>query len=151
MEGQSVEEVFKVASATASQVYFIGVLETVEYLKRSGRIPQLASWAASLLNIKPVLAIWPGEGKVRLIERPRSKPKAIDRVLNVIEREAAGKPIHVVVMHAAVPEEADKLVARIQERFDCVETLITPFTPVIGAHTGPGLLGVAFYADVLRR
>jgi fatty acid-binding protein DegV len=100
-----------------------------------------------LLNIKPVLAIWPGEGKVRMIERPRSKPKAIERLLNVIERESEGKPIHSVVMHAAVPEEAETLATRIRERFDCVETLITPFTPVIGAHTGPGLLGVAFYAD----
>lgn len=150
-DGQSLEEVTKVARQVARRVYFIGVLESLKHLQRSGRVPRVASWAASLLNINPVLAIWPGEGKVRMIERPRSKPKAIDRILNVIDREAEGKPIHVVVMHAAVPEEADKLVGRIQERFDCVEILITPFTPVIGAHTGPGLLGLAFYADILRR
>ena len=145
--GQTLEEVSQVAKQVAQRVYFIGVLESLMHLQRSGRVPRVTAWAASLLNIKPVLAIWPGEGKVRMIERPRSKSKAIERVLNVIERESVGKPIHVVVMHAAVPEEADTLVARIQERFDCVETLITPFTPVIGAHTGPGLLGVAFYAD----
>jgi DegV family protein with EDD domain len=145
--GQTLEEVTKVARQVAQCVYFIGVLESLKHLQRGGRVPRVASWAASLLNIKPVLAIWPGEGKVRMIERPRSKPKAIERVLNVIERKSGGKPIHVVVMHAAVPAEADTLVARIRERFYCVETLITPFTPVIGAHTGPGLLGVAFYAD----
>ena len=50
-------------------------------------------------------------------------------------------------MHAAAPEEAESLERRITERFECVETMITPFTPVIGAHTGPGLLGVAFYAE----
>jgi DegV family protein with EDD domain len=145
--GQTLEEVTEVTRRVAQRVYFIGVLESLKHLQRGGRVPRVAAWAASLLNIKPVLAIWPGEGKVRMIERPRSKPKAIERLLNVIERESEGKPIHSVVMHAAVPEEAETLATRIRERFDCVETLITPFTPVIGAHTGPGLLGVAFYAD----
>ncbi len=145
--GQTLEEVTEVTRRVAQRVYFIGVLESLKHLQRGGRVPRVAAWAASLLNIKPVLAIWPGEGKVRMVERPRSKPKAIERLLNVIERESEGKPIHSVVMHAAVPEEAETLATRIRERFDCVETLITPFTPVIGAHTGPGLLGVAFYAD----
>jgi fatty acid-binding protein DegV len=82
-----------------------------------------------------------------MLARPRSKPKAIERVLNVIEQEAGGKHLHVIVMHAAAPEEAAMLLVRIQERFTCVEKLTTAFTAVIGAHTGPGLLGVAFYAE----
>ena len=146
-EGKTLEEVEAVATWAVGRVYFVGVLETLKYLQRGGRVPRVASWAASLLNIKPVLAIWPGEGEVRMLERPRSKQKAIDRVLNVIDREAKGNPIHVIVMHAAAAEEAALLLARIQERFTCVETLATTFTPVIGAHTGPGLLGVAFYAE----
>ena len=146
-EGKPLDEVVKVATRTANRVYFVGVLESLKHLQRGGRVPRIASWAASLLNIKPVLAIWPGEGKVRMLARPRSKPRAIERVLNVIDQEAGGKPVHVIVMHAAVPEEAATLLARIQERFPCVETLTTAFTPVIGAHTGPGLLGVAFYSE----
>ena len=82
-----------------------------------------------------------------MLERPRSKPRAIERVLRIINRETGGVALHVVVMHAAASEEAASLLAQIQERFTCVETLTTAFTPVIGAHTGPGLLGVAFYAD----
>ena len=146
-EGKPLDEVVKVATRTANRVYFVGVLESLKHLHRGGRVPRIASWAASLLNIKPVLAIWPGEGKVRMLARPRSKLRAIERVLNVIDQEAGGKPVHVIVMHAAVPEEAATLLARIQERFSCVETLTTAFTPVIGAHTGPGLLGVAFYSE----
>ena len=146
-EGKPLDEVVKVATRTANRVYFVGVLESLKHLQRGGRVPRIASWAASLLNIKPVLAIWPGEGKVRMLARPRSKPRAIERVLNVIDQEAGGKPVHVIVMHAAVPEMAATLLARIQERFPCVETLTTAFTPVIGAHTGPGLLGVAFYSE----
>ena len=82
-----------------------------------------------------------------MLARPRSKPRAMERVLNVIDREGEGKPLHVIVMHAAVPEEATMLLARIRERFTCLETLSTVLTPVIGAHTGPGLIGVAFYAE----
>lgn len=147
LEGKPLDAVVHIAMQTANKVYFVGVLESLKHLQRGGRVPRIASWAASLLNIKPVLAIWPGEGEVRMLARPRSKPKAIERVLNVIEHEAGDRPIHVIVMHAAVPEEAAALLVRIQKRFACVETLTTAFTPVIGAHTGPGLLGVAFYAE----
>ena len=146
-EGKPLDEVVPIATQTANRVYFVGVLESLKHLQRGGRVPRIVSWASSLLNIKPVLAIWPGEGEVRMLARPRSKPRAIERVLNVIEQEAGGKPVHVIVMHAAAPEEAIVLLDRIQERFTCVETLTTAFTPVIGAHTGPGLLGVAFYAE----
>lgn len=146
-DGKALDEVVQVASQTANRVYFVGVLESLKRLQRGGRVPRVASWAASLLNIKPVLAIWPGEGEVRMLARPRSKPRAMERVLNVIDREGGGKPLHVIVMHAAVPEEATMLLARIRERFTCLETLSTALTPVIGAHTGPGLIGVAFYAE----
>ncbi len=146
-DGKALDEVVQVASQTANRVYFVGVLESLKRLQRGGRVPRVASWAASLLNIKPVLAIWPGEGEVRMLARPRSKPRAMERVLNVIDREGEGKPLHVIVMHAAVPEEATMLLARIRERFTCLETLSTALTPVIGAHTGPGLIGVAFYAE----
>lgn len=146
-DGKALDEVVQVASQTANRVYFVGVLESLKHLQRGGRVPRVASWAASLLNIKPVLAIWPGEGEVRMLARPRSKPRAMERVLNVIDREGEGKPLHVIVMHAAVPEEATMLLARIRERFTCLETLSTALTPVIGAHTGPGLIGVAFYAE----
>ena len=147
MEGETLDSVFRTANATASRVYFIGVLETVEYLRRSGRIPRVASWAVSLLNIKPVLAINPGEGKIRMMGRPRSKSKAIEMILDFIATKAGGTPLHVIAMHAARPDEAKFLMERIKSRFKCAEALTVPFTPVIGAHTGPGLLGVAFYSE----
>ncbi len=147
VDGGSLDEVERVACGVAEGVYFVGILESLRRLQRGGRVPRAAMWAASLLNIKPILGIWPGEGEVRMVARPRSKAKAVERVLRTIAEETGGKPLHVVVMHAAAPAEAETLECRITERFECVETMITPFTPVIGAHTGPGLLGVAFYAE----
>ena len=147
MEGQTLERVFETATATASRVHFIGVIETVEYLRRGGRIPRVASWAVSLLNIKPVLSMNPGDEKIRMMARPRSKLKAVEMILDFIGVKAGDTPLHVIVMHAARPDEAKVLMERIKTRFGCAEALTVPFTPVIGAHTGPGLLGVAFYSE----
>ena len=145
--GGTFEEVERLTRHVAGRVYFIGVLESLRRLQRGGRVPRAAAWAVSLLNIKPILGIWPGEGSVRMVARPRTRNRAVQKMLNVMEQEAGGKPVRVVVMHAAAPEEAKDLRRQIAERFDCVEALSAPFTPVIGAHTGTGLLGVAFYAE----
>ena len=57
-----------------------------------------------------------------------------------------GQPLHVAMMHADALDEAKALRNRISSQFDCEEILITEFTPVMGVHTGPGLIGVAFYS-----
>lgn len=145
-EGGTLDEVERVAVSIAGRVYFIGILESLRRLQRGGRVPLAASWAASLLRIKPILGIWPGEGDVRMVARPRTSAKAVAQVLDIMAGETAGKPVSVVVMHAAAPHEAADMLGQITRRFQCVETMTAPFTPVIGAHTGPGLLGVAFYA-----
>jgi fatty acid-binding protein DegV len=57
------------------------------------------------------------------------------------------RPVHVIVMHAQASNDADDLSRRVQDRFDCREVFVSEFTPVMGAHLGPGLLGLAFYSD----
>lgn len=146
-DGGTLEAVEATARDVAGRVYFIGVLESLRRLQRGGRVPLAAMWAASLLQIKPVLGIWPGEGEVRMLARPRTRARAVERVLAIMGEETGGGPVRVAVMHAAAPAEAEELRRRIAERFSCGESLVMPFTPVIGAHTGPGLLGVAFCAD----
>ncbi|MDE2899681.1 MAG: DegV family protein [Chloroflexota bacterium] len=146
-EGAALDAVDRRAADVAGRVYFVGILESLRRLQRGGRVPKAAFWAASLLNINPILAIWPGEGEVRMVARPRTRAKAVERVMEVIAEESGGGPLRVVVMHAAAPEDAESLRRAIAGRFACVETITMPFTPVIGAHTGPGLLGVAFHTE----
>lgn len=147
VEGGTLDEVERCASSVVERVYFLGILESLKRLQRSGRAPRVAQWATSLLNIKPVLGIWPGEGEVRMLARPRTKARAVERMLGIMAEETQGKPVRVVVMHAAVPDEAAEIQRAIVERFQCVETILATFTPVIGAHTGPGLVGVAFHVE----
>jgi fatty acid-binding protein DegV len=68
-------------------------------------------------------------------------------ILQEVDDHLAGRPAHIAILHADAPQEAESLRQMVVERFECVELLVTEFTPVMGAHTGPGLLGVAFYAE----
>jgi len=71
-------------------------------------------------------------------------------MLNLMAKEVGGNPVHVAVQHAAVPEEAQRLMEEIASRFNCVELYLADFSPVVGTHTGPGAISVAFYAETLE-
>jgi predicted kinase len=118
----------------------------MRFLAKSGRVPWIVNWAASLLDIKPVLAA--ARGEVRSHGRPRTMGNALNRIMRYLE-ERAGPPeqLHVAVMHFGAPERAAELVERVRKRFAPAELLLTEFTPVMSVHTGPGFVGLAFYSD----
>ena len=82
-----------------------------------------------------------------MLERPRSRAKATQRLLDNMHQRVGGMPVMVNVMEADALEDARALSLRIQSEFNCQELFLSQFTPVMGLHTGPGLLGVAFYVD----
>jgi len=142
--GHSLAEVSEVAKSMMAKVNVIVVLDTLYYLAKGGRIPKAAAWAGSFLDIKPIIEV--AKGEARLLARARTKPRGTERLLKIMrERVGAGKPLHVIVMHANARHEAERFKERIVSEFDCAELLTTEFTPVMGVHTGPGLLGLAFY------
>jgi fatty acid-binding protein DegV len=61
--------------------------------------------------------------------------------------QVGGRPVHAAVLHADSLDDAEELRQRVADQFDCLELYVTEFTPVMGAHTGPGLLGLAFHVD----
>jgi DegV family protein with EDD domain len=99
----------------------------------------------SALQIRPILYLV--DGQVQSFSRPRTRRQAIRRMLKMMAERVADRPVHAAVMHAGAAEEAEDLGQRVAEGFDCIELYVTEFTPVMGAHTGPGLLGIAFYVD----
>jgi len=68
-------------------------------------------------------------------------------MLQAMAEQVDGRPVHAAVLHADAAQEAEALKQRLAKQFNCVELYVTEFTPVMGAHTGPGLLGIAFYTD----
>jgi DegV family protein with EDD domain len=142
--GATLHEVQRRIEEVAPKVSLLFTLDSLEYLRRGGRIGGAAALAGTLLQIKPVLYL--SEGRVEVFSKPRTKHRAVALILQQMEKQVGGRPIRAAVLHADALQEAEELRQFVAHRFDCVELLISEFTPVMGAHTGPGLLGVAFYA-----
>jgi len=74
----------------------------------------------------------------------RGHRQALKRILELLAARAGSAPIRASVMHADAIEEAEWMAQEVKKRFNCLEFFISEFTPVMGAHTGPGVIGVAF-------
>jgi DegV family protein with EDD domain len=143
--GASMDEVVARAEEVASKVQLLAMVDTLEYLHRGGRIGGAAALVGTILQIKPVLII--DDGYVDVLTRPRTESKALRVMLEEMTRRVDGDPVHAAILHAAVPEEAAELRREVERQFECSELYVTELTPIMGAHTGPGVLGVAFYTE----
>ena len=142
--GGDLTEVAETARSVMQRVYLLATLDTLRYLVRGGRVPKAAALASSLLQIKPIFAVI--EGEAHPVTNARTTAGAMKRILKIMEqRIVEGQPLHVAVVHADALDRATVLKNQISSRFDCAELFITEFTPVMGGHTGPGVIGVAFY------
>ena len=146
-QGAELAKLTEVAQSMMSKVGSFFVLDTLYYLARIGRIARAAAWAGSILNLKPIVAHFPSVGETTPVARPRTRTKAIERMLEIMTERIGDSRAHVIVEHADEFEEAEKLKATINSRFNCVELYVTEFTPTMGVAAGPGVLGVSFYTD----
>jgi len=143
--GQSLTGVIKMANSTARGVSLLAMVDTLDYLVKGGHVRRAAALAGSVLRIKPIFTL--NEGDARPVTNARTTLGAIKRMVKLMgQKIVAGQPLHVAVMHADALDEALVLRDQISSRFDCTELLLTEFTPVMGVHIGPGLIGVAFYS-----
>lgn len=142
--GASPDAVIERALALADRVALLVVIDTLEYLARGGRVPRLAAWASHVLQVKPIVQFRAGD--IKLVARARTRPRAIERLLAEFRlRAPADGPLHVCVHHTNAPAEAELLRQRVAEELAPAELYVSEFTQVMGAHTGPGLVGLAFY------
>jgi len=126
-------------------VYF--AVDTLEFLHRGGRIGGAQRFLGTALNMKPVLAVI--DGRVEAIERIRTKGKALDRTLELVEEKVAGKaPIHLASLHAAAGEEARALLDKASNQLNAAESIMSTVSPVVGTHAGPGTVGLAYMAGL---
>jgi len=144
-EGKNLAEVVKSAEEVRDKVTFLAFLDTIRHVYRTGRIPKVASQVGSMLNIRPILTS--SSGLIRFKGMVKSREQGISRLLTILEKKVGKNPIHVAVMHAFAPEEAERLKEKISSEFNCKELFITEFSPVMGYATGTGTIGLAFYQD----
>src|SRR5437588_3036847 len=114
-------------------------VDTLEYLRRGGRIGKAQAWLGGTLRIKPILSL---EYEIVPVERVRTAGRAFERMVayaQELQRDAADGW---VVQHIQAPEQAARLIERCREIFACEPVFTSEVGPVIGTYTGPGLLGV---------
>ena len=136
-----------VAENALKNVGVVGTVNSLKYLHRAGRIGTASRYLGSALNLKPVLEVT--DGIIDGVDRVRTRTKAIARMLDLLETRIAGrKPVRLGVMHANDLEGAEMLVKMVNERFSPLETVVSDFSPILGANFGEGTLGVCYIAGV---
>lgn len=143
--GKSRDQIVATVNALIPKLNLIFVLDTLEYLKRGGRIGSASAMLGTLLNFKPMLEI--KNGLVEPLEKPRSRAKALQRLIEIMQARTQGKPVHVAILHAQSLNDACALEKEIRSKFECRELYVGEIGPVIGVHAGPNALGLAFYTD----
>jgi DegV family protein with EDD domain len=144
--GADLEAAVARVEAMKPHVGVVAMLETLDYLARGGRVPRAAAWASSVLQVKPIVGF--GPDGVRLVARTRVRRRARERLFAILEQRAAGgRALHVCIHHADALDEALELVEQARSVLSPVELYVSEFTRVMSAHTGPGLLGFAYYVE----
>ena len=113
-------------------------IDTLEYLRRGGRIAGAQAWLGSALKIKPILTV---EAEITPIERVRTSRRAFERMVDLLRGCAEEGADAYMVQHIQAPGEAAELAARGEEIFGHGPLVVSEIGPVIGTHVGPGLLG----------
>ncbi len=152
MAGGSSQDVVKAITALDERISLVFLLDTLEYLKRGGRIGKAQAWLGTMFNVKPILEI--AHARVEPLERVRSRKAGLARLLELVQtppltngpRKGDGA-LHIAVLHARAPEAAQQLEDELRARFNIAELVRAEIGPTIAVHTGPDALGLAFYRD----
>jgi DegV family protein with EDD domain len=145
--GTSDEEVDALVARYRREAGLLFTVDTLEYLARGGRIGRARAWAGELLNIKPILTI--EDGEVLPVKRVRGNRKAFLEFASTFTAETRDAPsLQVGIAHAEAPERAKALAEMVRrERPAAQLELVTTLGPVVGAHAGPGTVGLFWFED----
>ena len=140
-DGQPMPAVVDAAQRRAAATRTMFYVDTLEHLRRGGRIGAAAALLGTALAVKPLLHV--EDGRVAALEKVRTTSRALARLQDLAVQHAGDAPVDVAVQHLAAPERAEALAERLRERVPALGDLhVSEVGAVVGAHVGPGLLGV---------
>ena len=137
--GGTVDEVVDAANRARAELKMWFALDTLEFLKRGGRIGAASAWIGSTLKIKPILTV---ERELSPVERVRTSSRMLERMVDYAQQRHESGADAWVVQHIAAPDQAARLAERCHAIFDRDPLFISEVGPVLSTHTGPGMLGV---------
>ena len=144
-QGQSAEQVAALIAdrAQAARVFFY--VDTLEYLRRGGRVSAARAAVGQALQVKPLLQV--ADGKVLPLDRVRTPSRALARLEELAVEAAQARTAQIAVQHLAAPERAADLAVRLAARLPAAEIVQCPVGGVVGAHVGPGMVAAIVVPD----
>ena len=144
--GQDIKAVAEVARNVGQAQKVMFIVDTLEFLHKGGRIGGAQRLLGSVLAIKPLLQL--KDGKIQPLESVRTKKKAIHTMLGIFEEDMRGKEkVHVTVFHGVAEEDAKLIGDLVTEILKPEMLILAKLSPVIGVHTGPGTVGISYFAE----
>lgn len=124
------------------KVEVIYTLDTLEYLARGGRIGRVKALAGALLNLKPVIRV-DSDGKYSAVSNRRTLSKSMAAIADHLREKYGSTPLWVTVLHGRFAEKADLLTNELKQKLNVAKLEVMRISPVLGVHTGPGIVGAA--------
>ena len=145
--GASLEDCIALAQKAHEHMGVFFAVDTLEFLHRGGRIGGAQRFFGSALGLKPILGL--NDGRIDGVERIRTKRKAHERIFELVDEQVNGKSnVRIACFHANAVEDAKALLTKAQEKTNAMESILTELSPVVGNHTGPGTVGLAFMTEL---
>ncbi len=138
--GETAERVVAIAHEARAELKMWFAIDTLEFLRRSGRLGPAGAWIGSTLRVKPILTM--EDGQMTPVERVRTSERAFERLVDYARQRHSSGADAWVVQHVRSPEQAELLVERAREVFETEPVFVSEIGAVVGAHTGPGVLGL---------
>ncbi len=149
-DGATYDDALVLARRLAGRVPLLAIIDTLQYLRRSGRATSMQAIFGSLLSVKPILDIH--DGKLDPIDKVRTRERALERLKQLVEQRLdPGARVHFHALHTDAADRARRLEEWAQQRFHCVESYTSEAGPAIAAHGGPGVVGACWYAESVLR
>lgn len=145
-DGRSLEQTAALAKALAERTHLLALIDTLDFLRRSGRISGAAAAFGSMLSMKVILDLQ--HGKADAIEKIRTRERGMAKLHELVEsRTKAAMRIHASILHANAPDRARLLGEWVQQRYHCVEYWVDEAGPVLASHAGPGTVALGWYEE----
>lgn len=144
--GKSLAQTVEIAKDLATKTNLLALIDTLDFLKRSGRISGAAAAFGSLISLKVILDL--RNGRADSIEKVRTRERGMETLKQLVEsRTPPGSRIHAAILHCNVPDRARLLGDWVQERYHCVEFWVDEAGPVLASHAGPGTVALGWYPE----
>jgi len=141
-EAPSLEDAVRCVEERVPRQRILALLDTLRYLELGGRIGRARALVGAMLDLKPILGVSGGDGRVQPVDRVRTRSKAIRRLVDLLRSDLPVERL--AVMHAQAPDDAEGVRAQLAGELPDVEVEVGQIGPVLGTHVGPGAVGLVY-------